>query len=420
MQEHHAIIMTKTVPTKEQLEQLPKLQQQIYNIVLRTTLAMFADPYEYEETTIITQIGDADFKATGKVPTKQGWKALFQDKAEKSSQDEDNQTLPEVNKGEAVQANLVTPQKETTPPKPFTEGTLITAMKTAGKTLDDEEAQSILKDVEGIGTEATRANVLETLKKRNYLTTTKNQLHVTPQGITLCKAVELEPLLTSPEMTAQWEKALKQISTKQWTQENFLSNIKRFVQKLIDEVPEQFNSSESLKTQVTSQREAEAKAKEKAGLGSCPSCKTGMIVDKGKFYGCTNYKSEKCSFTLPKKWASKTLGKTAIKALITKLKAKVEDSLNTDEESSKKNEEIRRLNSKIEGYADDFKDMLKNQQELTARSQQLEYETHEQKEKLLSTQKELDDSAEKSNQLQEKMDKVENASLWDRVFKRWN
>lgn len=318
VQEHHAIIMTKTVPTKEQLEQLPKLQQQIYNIVLRTTLAMFADPYEYEETTIITQIGDADFKATGKVPTKQGWKALFQDKAEKSSQDEDNQTLPEVNRGEAVQANLVTPQKETTPPKPFTEGTLITAMKTAGKTLDDEEAQSILKDVEGIGTEATRANVLETLKKRNYLTTTKNQLHVTPQGITLCKAVELEPLLTSPEMTAQWEKALKQISTKQWTQEKFLANIKKFVQKLIDEVPEQFNSSESLKTQVTSQREAEAKAKEKAELGSCPSCKTGMIVDKGKFYGCTNYKSEKCSFTLPKKWASKTLGKTAIKALITK------------------------------------------------------------------------------------------------------
>lgn len=92
--------------------------------------------------------------------------------------------------------------------------------------------------------------------------------------------------------------------------------------------------------------------------------------------------------------------------VITKLKAKVEDSLNTDEESSKKNEEIRRLNSKIEGYADDFKDMLKNQQELTARSQQLEYETHEQKEKLLSTQKELDDSAEKSNQLQEKMDKL--------------
>ncbi|WP_254258937.1 DNA topoisomerase, partial [Lactobacillus helveticus] len=73
VQEHHAIIMTKTVPSQEQLAKLSKLEQQVYDLVLRTTLAMFADPYEYEETTIITQVGDANFKATGKVPTKQGW-----------------------------------------------------------------------------------------------------------------------------------------------------------------------------------------------------------------------------------------------------------------------------------------------------------------------------------------------------------
>ncbi|WP_257874822.1 DNA topoisomerase, partial [Oenococcus oeni] len=103
-----------------------------------------------------------------------------------------------------------TPQKETTPPVSFTEGTLITAMKTAGKTLDDEAAQAILKDVQGIGTSATRANVLEVLKKRGYLVTEKNKLHVSEAGITLCKAVELEPLLTSPEMTAKWEQALQQ------------------------------------------------------------------------------------------------------------------------------------------------------------------------------------------------------------------
>ena len=84
-------------------------------------------------------------------------------------------------------------------------GTLITAMKTAGKTLDDEAAQAILKDVQGIGTSATRANVLEVLKKRGYLVTEKNKPHVSEIGITLCKAVELEPLLTSPEMTAKWE-----------------------------------------------------------------------------------------------------------------------------------------------------------------------------------------------------------------------
>ena len=89
--------------------------------------------------------------------------------------------------------------------------------------IDDEEAQAILKDVQGIGTSATRANVLEVLKKRGYLVTEKNKLHVSEAGITLCKAVELEPLLTSPEMTAKWEKALQQISTEERTPANFLS-----------------------------------------------------------------------------------------------------------------------------------------------------------------------------------------------------
>ena len=133
--------MTKVVPTKDQLAALPKLRQQVYDLVLRTTLAMFADPYEYEETIIITQGGDANFKATGKVPTKQGWQALFD---ETKTEQQEVATLPLVHQGDQVQANLQTPQKETTPPVPFNEGTLITAMKTAGKTLDDEEAQAII------------------------------------------------------------------------------------------------------------------------------------------------------------------------------------------------------------------------------------------------------------------------------------
>ncbi|WP_339543556.1 DNA topoisomerase [Lactiplantibacillus plantarum] len=105
VEEHYAIIMTKVVPTKEKLASLPKLQQQVYDLVLRTTLAMFADPYEYEETTIITQVGDTNFKATGKVPTKQGWQALFDDhKAEQ----QEAATLPLVHQGDQVQANLQT------------------------------------------------------------------------------------------------------------------------------------------------------------------------------------------------------------------------------------------------------------------------------------------------------------------------
>ncbi|QAR70158.1 type IA DNA topoisomerase (plasmid) [Leuconostoc mesenteroides] len=317
VQEHHAIIMTKTVPTQEKLSKFPALEQRIYNLVLRTTLAMFADPYEYEETIILTSVGDAIFKSTGNVPKNQGWKILFSEY--KTEKQEEETTLPPVEVGQSINANLAPDKKMTKPPVPFTEGTLITAMKTAGKTLDDEEAQSILKDSEGIGTEATRANVLDVLKKRGYLLTEKNKLHVSQQGITLCKAVELEPLLTSPEMTAKWEKALKQISAKERTQENLLEQIKKFVSKIVQDVPTQMKQSESLTAQVANQKNTEQLAEMDAQIGTCPICKTGKIVDKGKFYGCTNYKAdEPCTFSLPKKWSDKTLGKTAIKDLITK------------------------------------------------------------------------------------------------------
>lgn len=317
VQEHHAIIMTKTVPTQEKLSKFPALEQRIYNLVLRTTLAMFADLYEFEETVILTSIGDAVFKATGNVPKNQGWKVLFSDY--KTEKQEEETILPLVEVDQSINANLAPDQKMTKPPVPFTEGTLITAMKTAGKTLDDAEAQSILKDNEGIGTEATRANVLDVLKKRGYLLTEKNKLHVSQQGITLCKAVELEPLLTSPEMTAKWEKALKQISAKERTQENFLEQIKKFVSKIIHDVPTQMKQSDSLTSQVASQKANEQQAELNAQIGVCPICKTGKIVDKGKFYGCTNYKAtDPCTFSLPKKWSEKALGKTAIKDLITK------------------------------------------------------------------------------------------------------
>lgn len=308
VQEHHAIIMTKTVPTQEKLSKFPALEQRIYNLVLRTTLAMFADPYEYEETVILTSVGDAIFKATGNVPKNQGWKILFSDY--KTEKQEEETTLPLVEVGQSISANLAPDQKMTKPPVPFTEGTLITAMKTAGKTLDDEEAQSILKDNEGIGTEATRANVLDVLKKSGYLLTEKNKLHVSQQGITLCKAVELEPLLTSPEMTAKWEKALKQISAKERTQENFLEQIKKFVAKLIADVPTQLTGSAAIKQQIDHQQQAQKAAEV---FLETPQA---TVLNKQKFYIVKPKQGE--DFTLPKKWSSKTLGKTAIKALVTK------------------------------------------------------------------------------------------------------
>lgn len=124
------------------------------------------------------------------------------------------QTLPPIVENEEAEVELKSMEKETQPPKPYTEGTLITAMKTAGKTLDNDEAQEILKEVEGIGTEATRANIIENLKQKHYIEVNKNEITVTPKGITLCKAVANEPLLTSAEMTARWEGYLRKLVNK--------------------------------------------------------------------------------------------------------------------------------------------------------------------------------------------------------------
>ncbi|MEO2663486.1 DNA topoisomerase, partial [Enterococcus faecium] len=201
VQEHHAIIPTKTIPTPARFAKLSKLQQAIYLQVLRTTVAMFAADYIYEETTVTTGVQQLKLKSTGKIPLQQGWQEILRIKSKKK----EAQTLPPIVENEEAEVELKSMEKETQPPKPYTEGTLITAMKTAGKTLDNDEAQEILKEVEGIGTEATRANIIENLKQKHYIEVNKNEIIVTPKGITLCKAVANEPLLTSAEMTARWE-----------------------------------------------------------------------------------------------------------------------------------------------------------------------------------------------------------------------
>ncbi|MCC9087020.1 DNA topoisomerase [Enterococcus faecium] len=224
VQEHYAIIPTKTVMTAAAFEQLSPLQQAIYEQVLKTTVAMFAEKYTYEETTILTQVQQLQLKAIGKVPLDLGWKKLF-GKESDGKEKEEEPLLPKVTKGEMVTVDLQVLEKETKPPQPYTEGTLITAMKTAGKTVDSEEAQSILKEVEGIGTEATRANIIEILKQKEYIKVEKNKLVVTNKGILLCQAVEKEPLLTSAEMTAKWESYLLKIGERKGTQTTFLANI---------------------------------------------------------------------------------------------------------------------------------------------------------------------------------------------------
>lgn len=277
VQEHYAIIPTKTVMTAAAFEQLSPLQQAIYEQVLKTTVAMFAEKYTYEETTILTQVQQLQLKAIGKVP-----------------------------------ADLQVLEKETKPPQPYTEGTLITAIKTAGKTVDSEEAQSILKEVEGIGTEATRANIIEILKQKEYIKVEKNKLVVTNKGILLCQAVEKEPLLTSAEMTAKWESYLLKIGERKGTQTTFLANIQKFVSHLLEVVPGQIQSTDFGST-LQEVKAASEKQEAARHLGICPKCQEQEVILYQKVAACT---SEVCDFKLWTTIVKKKLTATQLKEII--------------------------------------------------------------------------------------------------------
>ena len=306
VQEHYASIPTKQVASESAFNKLDDLQKKIYLLVMKTTIAMFLPDYTYEETVIETMVSTLCFKATGKVPRVEGWKILF--KADTNKESEESQTLPVVMIGEAIQAEVKSVQKETQPPKPFTEGTLLTAMKTANKTVDDEQAIKILQEVEGIGTEATRASIIETLKQKEYIKVEKNKLIVTEKGKLLCQAVESQHLLTSAEMTAKWETYLKKIGKREGNQETFIANIKKFIVHLIEHVPDDVQKLNFHTYQAEVKKETE-----KQTIGKCPKC-GGNVVLKKAFYGCSNYPN--CTFTLSDQFRKKKLTKTNLKELL--------------------------------------------------------------------------------------------------------
>lgn len=309
VQEHHAIILTKQVPSNEQFEKLSSLEQDIYHLVARTTVAMFLPDYEYEETIVKVSVGDLLFQAKGQVPTVQGWKEIFPTKKEDTKSDTKIQTkLPRISANEIVTLSIGIAEKETTPPKPYTEGTLITAMKTAGKTVDDENKQEILKEVEGIGTEATRASIIEALKNKKYIELHKNKLLMTAKGNVLCQAVSGEKLFTSAEMTAKWEEQLKRIGQRDGTQERFLTNIKKFLVHLIEEVPSFISDLD-----LTTYQEARLEEQNAASIGSCPKC-NGVLLERKDFYGCSNYPN--CHYTLSNNFRHKKLTKKNVQELI--------------------------------------------------------------------------------------------------------
>lgn len=296
--EHFAIIPTRTLP---KIESLSSDEKNIFFEVLRTTLSMFHKDNLLSETTIITEVKELEFKTKGTINKQKGWTELFPKKHQKEKEN----ILPEVSNNDKVTSEINIKEGVTKPPKRYTLGQLVTVMMTCGKYVDDIDDVNILKEVEGIGTEATRGDIIETIQKQGYIESKNNNLFVTPKGEMLCEAIE-GTLLASPQMTAKWESYLKKIGNGKGSKAQFIDKIQSFISKMIAEIPSDLNNNQNIQHKINEMiKDTE--------ITKCPSCK-GSIEDKGKFYGCSGYK-EGCKVSFPKKWSQKNLTKTMIKSL---------------------------------------------------------------------------------------------------------
>ncbi|WP_144558020.1 type IA DNA topoisomerase [Shouchella miscanthi] len=311
VQEHYAIVPTKTIPTDAQRAKWSEEEWIVYQEVVATTLTTFAPPYEYEETSVEASINRLSFSASGKVPKKEGWKELFSfrtsldSKREESAEQEPK--LPPLQEGENANVKPFIHEGKTKPPRLYTESQLINVMKTCGKAVDDEELTGILNDIEGIGTEATRDETIKKIKKGRYIEIKSKKVHITAKGRVLCAAVK-GSLLGSPDMTAKWEQYLAKIGEGTGSQDTFLANIRKFIRHEIKEGSSRV-VGDTLVGQYLQTIEQETY------VGKCPSCQDGKMVDRKTFYGCDQYKNG-CKQTLPKTIFEKKLTQNQIQTIL--------------------------------------------------------------------------------------------------------
>ena len=229
--DHHAIIPTGIIP-----QGLTELEQKVFDLVARAFIAAFYDDCKFETTTVMGEVKPSDdkqilFRTTGKVIIEEGWKVVFKKKVETSDEEAEPDTLPVFTKGESGPHVPSLTEKWTTPPKPYTDATLLRAMETAGKTVEDEELRDAMKE-NGIGRPSTRAAIIETLIRRNYIRRERSSLHPTPTGFELIDLIH-EELLKSAELTGRWEKKLRQIERHEYEAKTFLEELKQMVTDIV-------------------------------------------------------------------------------------------------------------------------------------------------------------------------------------------
>lgn len=310
VKEHYAIVPTKKMPTDKEFKELSEKEKNVFESVLKRTVAMFLPDFEYKETAVVIAVGNLAFKASGKVTLSEGWKDVLEDEKVKENQ------LPAIKAGDQLLMYLKSMEKESQPPKHYTESQLLSKMENVGRDTEDDEERATLKAVEGIGMPSTRAEIIDGLKKREYIIVEKNRIQMTEKGNILCAAVQFEKLLSTPSMTAAWEKNLKKIGQAEFNNErmqiNFLKHIIKYVNHLIAQVPKAFENSEMTKALCDYQVAIDEQA-QKEVVGQCPNCKGTLAAKKG-FYGCLNYPT--CTFSINNLFRGKKLTKANVKQLL--------------------------------------------------------------------------------------------------------
>ncbi len=332
--DHHAIIPTGVPPTN-----LSDMEKHVYDMIARRFIAVFYPDCKFATTTVMGEVDKIEFKATGKQILEPGWRVLFEKQQtnlpdeEANKEKDEERVLPAFVKGESGEHIPDLAEKMTTPPKFYTEATLLRAMETAGKLVDSDELRDALKE-NGIGPPSTRAAIIETLFKRKYIRKEKKNLVATPTGMELIGLIR-EELLKSAELTGIWEKKLREIEKKSYDAATFVGELKQMVTDIVNQVLAD-NTNRRISLEVEEEKPAPKKraprksSKKKDGDegdeaavasgGSdspkpkpsspslvpsdelidtvCPVCGQGRIIKGRAAYGCSNWKSG-CKFVLP-------------------------------------------------------------------------------------------------------------------------
>ena len=230
--DHHAII-----PTGVRGQNLTPMEQKVYDLVVRRFIAAFYPDCKISTTTVMGVVDKVEFKSSGKQILEPGWRTVFAKEVKDSDdekEDEQERIMPDFKEGESGPHTPSLLEKWTQPPKPYTEATLLRAMETAGKFVEDEELRDALKE-NGIGRPSTRAAIIDTLFKRNYIKREKKNLFATPTGVELIDIIQ-EELLKSAQLTGIWEKKLREIEKKNYQAKQFLDELKQMVEQIVNSV----------------------------------------------------------------------------------------------------------------------------------------------------------------------------------------